>query len=112
MHVRVVGELGPPGVKDKCRADAGAEMFGVGGDRAQSLGGDVEQKSIDALLVGVGDGADRCVAKAWRSECIETRLSSPAVRAAAWTARFSCRVLIGSMGFCPGKSQPPSGILP
>ena len=59
VPVRMMGEGGSPGVQNECEADACAEVLGVGGDRAQCLGGDVEQQAIDELLVGVGDGADR-----------------------------------------------------
>ena len=48
-----------PGVQHQGRADPGTQVLRIGGDRAQRLGGDVEQKSINDLLVGVGDGADR-----------------------------------------------------
>jgi len=56
--------------------------------------------------------SSRCVAKQWRSVCIDTRLSIPAAFAAACTARLSCRVLSDSIGLSPGNSQPPSSILP
>ena len=47
--------------------------------------------------------SSRCVAKLWRSVCMDTRLSMCAASAAAWMARFSCRVLSGSIGIEPGK---------
>jgi hypothetical protein len=47
----MVGELGAPGVQDKCRADAGAEMLAVSGDRARTLGGGIEEKFIQSLLL-------------------------------------------------------------
>ena len=36
-------------------ADAGAEVLGIGGDREQRLGRDLEQQIIDHRLVLVGD---------------------------------------------------------
>jgi len=53
-----MSELRAPGVQDERHADTGAEVLGVGGDRAQRLGGEIEQQAIDELLVGVGDGTD------------------------------------------------------
>lgn len=43
MNVRMVSELRSPGVQHERCADAGTQMSWVGGDRAQCLGGDVEQ---------------------------------------------------------------------
>ena len=59
MHMRMMRQGRAPGVQHQGRADAGTQVLRIGGDRAQRLGGDVEQKSINDLLVGVGDGADR-----------------------------------------------------
>jgi hypothetical protein len=39
--------------------DAGAEVFGVGGDGDQGLGGGFEQQVIDDRLVVIGDVGDR-----------------------------------------------------
>jgi hypothetical protein len=47
-------------MQHQSRANAGAQVLRIGGDRAQRLGSDVEQQTIDNLLVGVADGADRC----------------------------------------------------
>jgi len=54
--------------------------------------------------------SSRCVAKLCLKVCMDTRLSMCAASAAAWMARFSGRVLSGSMGSSPGKSHPPSSI--
>jgi len=62
--MRVMRQRRAPGVQDQCHSDLGAEMLGVGGDRAQRLGGDGKQQSVDHGLVGVGDGRDRC----WQRE--------------------------------------------
>ena len=59
MHVRMMRQGRAPGVQHQVRADPGTQVLRIGGDRAQRLGGDVEQKSINDLLVGIGDGADR-----------------------------------------------------
>src|SRR5271154_1604191 len=53
--------------------------------------------------------SSRCVAKLCRSVCGDTRLAIPAARAAAETARQSCRVDIGLTGSSPGNSQPLGG---
>ena len=42
VHVRMMGQRRAPGVQHQGRADAGAQMLRIGGDRAQRLGGDVE----------------------------------------------------------------------
>ena len=56
----MMGQCRAPGVQHQGHPDAGTQVLRIGGDRAQRLGGDVEQKTIDELLVGVGDGADGC----------------------------------------------------
>ncbi len=58
VHMRMVSQGRAPGVQHQGGADPGTQVLGVGGDRAQRLGGDVEQQSINDLLVGIGDGAD------------------------------------------------------
>ncbi len=42
VHMRMVGEGGAPGVQHQGHTDAGAQVLGIGGDRAQRLGSDVE----------------------------------------------------------------------
>src|SRR5271168_5196444 len=51
--------------------------------------------------------SSRWVAKLWRNVCGDTRLAIPAARAAAETARQSCRADIGLTGSSPGNSQLP-----
>jgi len=41
------------------KSDPGAEMFGVGGDGDQGLGGGLEEDVVDHRLVLVGDVGDR-----------------------------------------------------
>ena len=48
-----------PGVEHGHEADLGSQMLGVRGDRAQSLGRRLEQKTIDDRLVLEGDLGDR-----------------------------------------------------
>ena len=43
VHVRMVSQGRTPGVQHQGRADAGTQVLRIGGDRAQGLGGDVEQ---------------------------------------------------------------------
>ena len=43
MGVRMVGKRGSPGVEHGGEPNAGAEVFGVGRDGDQGLGGDFEQ---------------------------------------------------------------------
>src|SRR5688572_9965530 len=50
--------------------------------------------------------SSKWVAKACRSECIDTRLSIPAASAPARMARLSCRAVNGSVGSSPGNSPP------
>ena len=47
-----------PGVQHRDQADLGAEMFGIGGDRAQRLGRGLEQDRVDHRLVLEGDRGD------------------------------------------------------
>ena len=57
VNMRMMGQRRTPGVQHEGGADAGAQVLRIGGDRAQGLRGDIEQQSINDLLVGVGDGA-------------------------------------------------------
>jgi hypothetical protein len=54
----MMGQSRTPGVQHQGQSDASAQVLRIGGDRAQRPRGDVEQQSIDNLLVDVGDGAD------------------------------------------------------
>ena len=58
VHMRMMSQGRAPGVQHQGGADPGTQVLRIGGDRAQGLGGDVEQQTIEDLLVGVGDGAD------------------------------------------------------
>ena len=49
-----------PGVEHGGETDLGAEMLGIGGDRAQSLGGRFEQHVINHGRVLIGDLAEWC----------------------------------------------------
>ena len=60
VHVRMMGHGRTPSMQHQRHSDPSTQVLRIGGDRAQRLGGDVEQQPIDELLVGVGDGADRC----------------------------------------------------
>ena len=55
----MMSQRGAPSVQHQGGSDPGTQVLRIGGDRAQCLGGDIEQQSIEDLLVGVGDGADR-----------------------------------------------------
>ena len=48
-----------PAVQHRDQADLGAQMFGIGGDRAQRLGRGPEQDRVDHRLVLEGDRRDR-----------------------------------------------------
>ena len=45
VHMGVMGHGRAPGVQHQGRADAGTQMFWIGGDRAQGLGGGLEQEA-------------------------------------------------------------------
>ena len=46
-------------MQDQGDADPRTEVLRIRGDGALGLGGEGEQKTVNHLLVGVGDGADR-----------------------------------------------------
>ena len=58
MQVWMMDERLAPGVQDGEEADLGAEVAGVGGDRAQRLGDGAEEQSVDDGLVLRGDLGD------------------------------------------------------
>ena len=58
MDVRMVGHRRAPAVEHGGGADASAEVFGIGGDRQQCLGGCAEQEVVDDRLVLVGERGD------------------------------------------------------
>ena len=58
--MRVMRKRRAPGMKYERGADLGAEMPRIPGDRAQRVGGDVEQQAVDDPFVVPGDGADGC----------------------------------------------------
>ncbi len=47
-----------PGVQDERGPDPGPEVSGIRGDRAQRVGGDVEQQAVDDPFVVPGDRTD------------------------------------------------------
>ena len=49
MHVRMVRQRRAPGVQHQRRADARAQVLGVGRDGLQHLGRHVEQQPIDEM---------------------------------------------------------------
>ncbi len=59
VNMRMVGERRPPCVQHGGHADPRAQMFWVGGDRDQRLGGGLEQQVVNHGLVLMGDVADR-----------------------------------------------------
>ena len=63
VQVRMMEQRLAPRVEDGEEADLGAEVLGIGGDRAQGLGGGVEQDVVDRRLVLVGDGGDLVAAR-------------------------------------------------
>jgi len=59
VDVRMMGERRAPGVQHGGEADARAQMFGIGGDGDEGLGGGPEQEVVDGGLVLERDRADR-----------------------------------------------------
>ena len=51
MHVRMALQVLAPGVEHSDKADLGAEMARIGGDRAQCFGRGPEQDGVDRCLV-------------------------------------------------------------
>jgi hypothetical protein len=51
MHVRMVQQILPPRVQDREEADLRAEMFRIGGDRAQRFGAGAEQHVVEHAFV-------------------------------------------------------------
>ena len=55
VDMRMVGHRRAPTVEHGSGADAGAEVFGIGGNSQQRLGSRAEQQVVDHRLVLVGD---------------------------------------------------------
>jgi hypothetical protein len=51
MHVRMVQQILPPRVQDREEADFRAEMFRIGGNRAQCFGAGPEQHVVEHAFV-------------------------------------------------------------
>ena len=64
VHMGMMGHGRAPGVQHQGCADAGAQVFWIGRNRAQSLGSGLEQEAVDYRLVVPGDVADGC----WQGE--------------------------------------------
>jgi hypothetical protein len=56
MQMGMMEQILAPGVKDREEADLGAQMPGIGRDRAQGFRCGPEQNAVDRLLVLEGDG--------------------------------------------------------
>ena len=59
VQVGMMGHGRAPGVKHGCQAEPSAEVFGIGADGEQGVGGGLEQKVVDERLVVIGDVGDR-----------------------------------------------------
>ena len=59
VDMGMMGQRRSPGVQHGGEADAGAEMFGIGGDGRQRLGRRLEQQVVDGGLVLERDRRDR-----------------------------------------------------
>ena len=55
MQMRMVQQVLPPRVENREEADFGAEMFGIGSNGPEGLGGGPEENAIDGPLVLEGD---------------------------------------------------------
>ena len=89
VHVRMMQQVLAPGVQHREEADLGAQVLGVGGDRAQRLGGGAEQHVVDDGLVLVGDRGERCgrVKTTWKyatGKSSACRSCSHCARASDW----------------------------
>jgi hypothetical protein len=60
VDVRMMGECRAPCMEHRGEADAGAEMFGIGGNGGERLAGGLEQEVVDDGLVLEGDRRDGC----------------------------------------------------
>lgn len=58
MQMRVMVQILAPGMQNGDESDLATQMLGIGRDRAQGLGGGVEQDLVDHGLVLVGDRGD------------------------------------------------------
>jgi len=58
MNVGVMGQSRAPGVQHGGDGDTGSQVFGIGGNGQQGLGGGLEQYGVDDGLVVIGDVID------------------------------------------------------
>src|SRR5215467_9451757 len=58
MQMRVMEQVRSPTVEHGEEANFGTQMFGIGGDGVQGLGGGAEQNPVDHFLVLVGDAGN------------------------------------------------------
>ena len=54
----MMGQRRTPGMQNRYGADAGAQVFGIGGDRHQRFGRRLEQQVINRCLIVIGDIGD------------------------------------------------------
>ena len=120
VKVRMVRQRRTPGMENGYRADAGAQVFGISGVRDQRFGRRLEPDVVDRRLVVIGDVGDgrrqreheviigngQQFGFALGEPGSGCRVAEPGSRAAAWTARWSCRALIGFTGFDPETAKP------
>ena len=52
MHVRMMLQVLPPGVQHRDEADLRAQVFRIGGDRAQGFGAGAEQHANGTIVAG------------------------------------------------------------
>ena len=60
MQVWMMGHRRSPGVQHGSKANAGTEVFGIGGERTQGLGARLEQPIVEQRFILIGDLGDGC----------------------------------------------------
>jgi hypothetical protein len=58
VEMGVKKQILPPGVKDGEKTDAGAQVFGIGGDAAKRFGSSTKEDIVDDFLVQPGKRSD------------------------------------------------------
>src|ERR1700732_1658679 len=58
MQMGMMEQVLPPAVEHSEKADLCAQMFGIGRDRGQGLGGGTKQNAVDQVFILVSDGRD------------------------------------------------------
>jgi hypothetical protein len=104
MNVRMMMQVLAPGMEYRYEADAGAQMFGIGGDLQKGFGGGAKEQAVNRLLILEGHRRDHLRQREDHVKVLDReQLSGAAVeprRAGGALTFWTMAIAAGTIGDC------------